>query len=248
MHQQDRCCSVLRPSLAPDPPQARCRPSWRGHKGQAPKQWLLPGRQTWVRFPRVAWLWDQRDIRECWTGRLLTIAERTGKDRSTVTNFVRLLKLSPFVREALTSGQISVGHARTPQRYLSDGAQLRLAYRFEPGHVLDGVTATVPLHLLNQLDPASFEWLVPGLVREKVAQLFKALPKNWRRHLVPPAQHVTAFLQESGSPEVPSLLAAVTRYAHRAAGAPVPADAWERVELPPHLQMNFRGTSLTLAM
>ncbi len=41
------------------------------------------------------------------------IAERTGKDRSTVTNFVRLLKLSPFVRNALTSGQISVGHART---------------------------------------------------------------------------------------------------------------------------------------
>ena len=41
------------------------------------------------------------------------IAERTGKDRSTVTNFVRLLKLSPFVRNALTSEQISVGHART---------------------------------------------------------------------------------------------------------------------------------------
>ena len=41
------------------------------------------------------------------------IAERTGKDRSTVTNFVRLLKLSPFVRSALTAGQISVGHART---------------------------------------------------------------------------------------------------------------------------------------
>ena len=41
------------------------------------------------------------------------IAERTGKDRSTVTNFVRLLKLSPSVRDVLTSGQISVGHART---------------------------------------------------------------------------------------------------------------------------------------
>ena len=32
------------------------------------------------------------------------------------------------------------------------GAQLKLAYRFEPGHPLDGVTATVPLHLLNQLE------------------------------------------------------------------------------------------------
>jgi ParB family transcriptional regulator, chromosome partitioning protein len=50
------------------------------------------------------------------------IAERTGKDRSTVTNFVRLLKLSSFVRDALTAGQISVGHARTLLN-LSDEAQ-----------------------------------------------------------------------------------------------------------------------------
>ncbi len=40
------------------------------------------------------------------------VAERTGKDRSTVTNFLRLLKLSPFVRNALVRGSISVGHAR----------------------------------------------------------------------------------------------------------------------------------------
>ena len=45
--------------------------------------------------------------------------------------------------------------------------------------------------------PSAFEWLVPGLIREKVAQLFKALPKRLRRHAgsaVP--QHVTAFLTE----------------------------------------------------
>lgn len=40
------------------------------------------------------------------------IAERTGKDRSTVTNFLRLLKLTLPVREALIAGEISMGHAR----------------------------------------------------------------------------------------------------------------------------------------
>jgi ParB family chromosome partitioning protein len=40
------------------------------------------------------------------------IAERTGKDRSTVTNFLRLLRLSPFVRQELIAGRISMGHAR----------------------------------------------------------------------------------------------------------------------------------------
>ncbi|MGC2661181.1 MAG: ParB/RepB/Spo0J family partition protein [Bryobacteraceae bacterium] len=40
------------------------------------------------------------------------IAERTGKDRSTVTNFLRLLRLSPAVLQELAQGAISVGHAR----------------------------------------------------------------------------------------------------------------------------------------
>src|SRR5581483_4003803 len=40
------------------------------------------------------------------------IAERTGKDRSTVTNFLRLLRLSPYVRHELVVGRISMGHGR----------------------------------------------------------------------------------------------------------------------------------------
>jgi ParB family chromosome partitioning protein len=40
------------------------------------------------------------------------IAERTGKDRSTVTNLLRLLRLSPHVKDALIAGTISMGHAR----------------------------------------------------------------------------------------------------------------------------------------
>ena len=40
------------------------------------------------------------------------IAQRTGKDRSTVTNFLRLLKLSQTARQALANGEISMGHAR----------------------------------------------------------------------------------------------------------------------------------------
>jgi ParB family chromosome partitioning protein len=40
------------------------------------------------------------------------IAERTGKDRSTITNFLRLLKLAPEVQEDVVRGDISMGHAR----------------------------------------------------------------------------------------------------------------------------------------
>jgi ATP-dependent helicase HrpA len=105
----------------------------------------------------------------------------------------------------------------------------------------------VPLHLLNQLDADRFEWLVPGLIREKIAQLFKVLPKKLRRHLLPPAEHVTAFLemqdsgpenQDTGTP--PKLAVALARYVQRVAGEPVALDIWDGVPLPAHLRMNFR--------
>ncbi len=73
--------------------------------------------------------------------------------------------------------------------------EIPLKYRFEPGHILDGVTATVPLALLNQLDSTPTEWLVPGMLREKLTHLIKALPKNFRRVCVPVPEFVTGFLE-----------------------------------------------------
>ena len=137
-----------------------------------------------------------------------------------------------------------ITEAQFPERTRTGGVDLKLSYRFEPGHALDGVTATVPLHLLNPLEAQQFEWLVPGLIREKVAALLKALPKQLRRHLVPPAEHVTAFLTESGpstlDPRPSTLMAALARYVQRAAGEPVATDVWEGADLPAHLRMNFR--------
>jgi len=40
------------------------------------------------------------------------VAERMGKDRSTVTNYIRLLKLPPDIQVAVRNGEISMGHAR----------------------------------------------------------------------------------------------------------------------------------------
>ncbi len=54
------------------------------------------------------------------------IAERTGKDRSTVTNFLRLLRLSPYVRNELVTGTITVGHARALLNVSDTHAQMRL--------------------------------------------------------------------------------------------------------------------------
>ena len=141
-----------------------------------------------------------------------------------------------------------VTEAQFPERMRAAGTEVKLSYRFEPGHPLDGVTATVPLALLNRLDPGEFDWLVPGLIREKIAFSFKALPKSVRRHLVPVPQHVTAFLEEQDSGSAirgsakqrPRLARALAGYVQRVAGEPVSPDIWDGTGMPPHLLMNFR--------
>jgi ATP-dependent helicase HrpA len=115
--------------------------------------------------------------------------------------------------------------------------QLPLKYRFAPGHPQDGLTLTVPLPLLNQLDAARLTWLVPGMIREKVAAYFRALPKGLRSRLVPVPEAVTAFLEASEGSRLP-LNEAIRAHLHARLGVDLPAQAWDGFEVPAHLQMN----------
>jgi ATP-dependent helicase HrpA len=151
-------------------------------------------------------------------------------------------KLLYMTREYLMRHAASdVSEAQFPGRVSVGDEYLKLAYRFEPTHPLDGVTLTVPLALLNQLDAARFEWLVPGMIREKVAAYLKGLPKQLRRHFVPVPDSVTEFLVDAEAQKTTAgLTDALTRYAHRKIGAPISSEDWDRAEIPPHLKMNYR--------
>ncbi|MEM7208958.1 MAG: ATP-dependent RNA helicase HrpA [Pseudomonadota bacterium] len=65
------------------------------------------------------------------------------------------------------------------------GASFPLRYSFSPGSEDDGVTMCVPVSVLNRVDKNACEWLVPGLLHEKVTALIKSLPKPVRRNFVP---------------------------------------------------------------
>ncbi len=141
--------------------------------------------------------------------------------------------------ELMRHGAESVTETLFPREMAIGDARFPLAYRFEPGHALDGVTMNVTLALLNQVDEAAVDWLVPGMVRDKVAWLVKALPKRIRTQLVPVAEHVTAFLSQE-KPGVRTLREAVLGYASRRAGERLDDAVWSKEDLPPHLAMNLR--------
>ena len=79
----------------------------------------------------------------------------------------------------------TIGNADYPNHLDVRGLKVDLSYRHEPGHPEDGVTAHVPLELLGRLDASRFEWLVPGLLPDKVEALVRTLPKRVRTRLMP---------------------------------------------------------------
>jgi len=119
------------------------------------------------------------------------------------------------------------------------GLKLPLGYRFAPGEDDDGVTLTVPLAAVNQVDPKRLDWLVPGWRAERMAALLKSLPKALRRHFVPVPNYVRALL-EAIEPGEQSLTGAMTEQLQRITGVAIPEEAWNPDAVPDHLQMRFR--------
>ena len=147
-------------------------------------------------------------------------------------------KLLWLTEKDIAPGEAELDAGRFPD-YLSAGPLVvQLRYRFEPGHEDDGVSALVPLHVLNQLPDEPFEWLVPGLLEEKVEALVRALPKNLRVHFVPVPASVARVLPLL-EPGRGSLHAQLGEALLRTAGVPVPRDAFREDLLPPHLRMNY---------
>lgn len=128
------------------------------------------------------------------------------------------------------------------------GARYDLSYHFAPGASDDGVTLTLPLAYLNRLSPEACEWLVPGLLRDKVLQLLKNLPQRYRSKLVPLPAFADAFIAAQADKRDPmkqGLLAALMHYTLferglNARGWTLTPDAFAPESLPQHLHMNFR--------
>ena len=131
-----------------------------------------------------------------------------------------------------------------PKFWQTADGKFKLSYRFEPHHPLDGVTMTVPLTVLNRLHAPSLEWLVPGMLREKIQLLIKALPKQIRRICVPVPDFITKFL-ESNPDRQAAIIPQLAHFIAKSAGdmrilEQIDQDAWVAQELPEHCYLNLR--------
>ena len=127
-----------------------------------------------------------------------------------------------------------------PDSWPVDGNHLPLHYVFDTSSPDDGVTLTVPLPLLGSLVQEQIDWLVPGMLREKVVALLRGLPKELRRELVPIPDAADRFLESLRGARDRSLLSRLAEFVTERAGRATTAEAFSGVVLPAALRLNLR--------
>ena len=149
----------------------------------------------------------------------------------------RLLHLS---REELMRHEAAgVTSAAFPATIRLGGIDCAASYLHEPGDPRDGLTVTVPLYVLNQVAEPRCDWLVPGMLRDKVLALLKTLPQRVRARLVPlpdSAQEIAAALTFGDG----ALAEALAEAVHQRTQLAVQRGDFKLDGVPAHLFMNLR--------
>ncbi|OSM05255.1 ATP-dependent RNA helicase HrpA [Magnetofaba australis] len=119
------------------------------------------------------------------------------------------------------------------------GQEIALEYQFTPGHGTDGVSAHIPLPALAQMPAAPFEWLVPGMLEEKLLALLKTLPKSLRRPMVPLPDAARTLMRDLTFGDG-RLIDAVERVVEKRYRVAISRDDWDLSRAPEHLTLNFK--------
>ncbi len=126
-----------------------------------------------------------------------------------------------------------------PKKMTVAGVDMLLTYHFEPGTPRDGVTLAVPLYALNQVSADRCEWLVPGMLKEKVHLLLKSLPQKLRRHCVPIPSFAAGFCERAEFGKGNLLDALIADIREQVGLVPLTTD-FKQETLPTHHTMNIK--------
>ncbi len=145
--------------------------------------------------------------------------------------------------ELLRDGACRPEAEQFPEHLDIHGLHIPLQYHFDPGAENDGVTAQLELPWLNALVADTFEWLVPGLLAEKIEHLIRGLPKPKRRLLIPAAEYAQALAEamlddRQQDPEC-RFYATLSQHVSRMSGLHIDPEQWHNIALPDHLRFRF---------
>ncbi len=153
-------------------------------------------------------------------------------------------KLLHLTREELMRHEAAgITTTAFPKTMRMGGVDCVASYLHEPGDPKDGVTVAVPLFALNQVNDERCEWLVPGMLKDKVLALVKTLHQRPRSRLVPLPDYADAFIaqvHESNGFGAGPLVDALLKSVRDKTQLDVKRNDFKIEQLPQHLFMNFR--------
>ncbi|MDQ6628913.1 MAG: ATP-dependent RNA helicase HrpA [Pseudomonadota bacterium] len=129
--------------------------------------------------------------------------------------------------------------AAFPRTIRLGGIDCAAAYLHEPGQGRDGVTVTLPIYALNAASEERCEWLVPGMLKDKLIALAKTLPQRPRSRLVPLPEYADAFIGRHRFAEG-GLIDALVADVRAVSGLELKRADFKHEQLSPHLLMNIR--------
>ncbi len=157
--------------------------------------------------------------------------------REEVKRQPRLLHLSRD--ELMRHEAAGITTASFPHSIRLGGIDCSASYLHEPGDPKDGVTVSVPIYALNQVSEERCEWLVPGMLRDKVLALVKSLHQRPRSRLVPLPEFAARFCESVHFADG-SLLDALLKVVRERTQLPIQRNDIKIEQVPAHLFMNFR--------
>ena len=153
-------------------------------------------------------------------------------------------RLLTLTREELMRHEAAgITTAAFPKMLRLGGVDCAAAYLHQPGDARDGLTVTAPLFVLNQISEARCEWLVPGMLKEKIQALLKSLPQKPRSRFVPLPESAARLAEKLGAPDAfghGSLTDALLQIVRSETGLDVKRADFKLDMLPAHLFMNVR--------
>ncbi|MBT6611847.1 MAG: ATP-dependent RNA helicase HrpA, partial [Deltaproteobacteria bacterium] len=172
---------------------------------------------------------------------LKRIIKQNGGDRFLFMTKEDLMQQDLYDKDDLFPNYLTIG-----------GKKCRLHYVFEPDDTEDGVTLELPWSLLNSLQKAPFEYLVPGLLQEKILWLLKNLPKSLRKKIFPiqeisdrvwdtmTSMRYASDQPDAQLPEKRNFFNALSEALFKITRVYIEPEQWDSKNLPNYLCMNFR--------
>ena len=176
--------------------------------------------------------YDQRIPNDCVDAvRLEKWRKKAEKDNP---NLLKMTKKDLLFSESMANDITGFPHG-----LVIEGQELLLEYHLEPGSEEDGIILTTPLKWFRNLKPELLDWLVPGLMEEKIATLIKGLPKHQRTRLVPAGDTAKEIASKIKFGQGAFLTIVADAFRRIADDHITPADL-KSIELPRHLQMQVK--------